>query len=764
MLQIVPYRPENHAQTQSLPILINLSIRDDKAFDHNSGKFVRDKPCAKLSFQRLSQGRCSTFPCLIGVIVLDASESVTRSLYSHPLTYVLAGGVFVLVWMFESAVPAYFYLWLTGLLFLSVLGILGIQYESRYSKVSLILLGAGVLGLYGLMHWLPGELLRDQMLYRTLHLRGIYGPGGTFRSHTINNRSMKAKFYLSRYDVPETNDIPTGKSLSIRMTADVVWPYDHEGFSSYLRRHGFLGLLKPRRIHQVSPGEDSPLELYRGLKTGLLRQQARWPRSVSFLRALVLGEKQALDSFDRTVFKRLGIIHLFVISGLHVGLFFGLIHGIFRWLSDGYRLAVLVMVLVGYMHFLGWPVSATRAGLMLLFWQGAEYFNRRTSPWSYLWTAVLLMILWEPSVVQHVGFQLTVSAVIGIYAVMDYARELRGNYGLDYALVSTGAFLGVMPVVLYHFHYIPSAGLVFSFLAMYLFPIFLGAIAIQALLISLQWTVPADYVEAGFRWGMDWMAHGASRGFDITVAGVWPATIVLLGLGLWWTLDHTRSFRLRLGCLGGVLLILTGVITSEIPAHGELGLLQDDVPFYLHKDDQGNTVAILPPQVRMESYHIGDFTRQLHNKGIRHLDHLISDYPREIFENLGPEFTVGQYTVHWRESTEKQWAWGRYDFDTDRLSVGKGQLFFRPPKGVQSVGYSPSTWVGYIPDQYCFIHRLERLSESAFDYLQNQRCKPVVLGENSQWFDAAGQPTIHSPRIPTVEQSILRLFAFEDLM
>ena len=98
---------------------------------------------------------------------------------------------------------------------------------------------------------------------------------------------------------------------------------------------------------------------------------------IPWVRAMLLGDRTALEEADLLAFRRSGLAHLLAVSGLHVGILFGAVAWLTmslvsrlssmryrnqQWLVGG----VLMVVGVSYGTLLGWPASATRALLMLL--------------------------------------------------------------------------------------------------------------------------------------------------------------------------------------------------------------------------------------------------------------------------------------------------------------------------------------------------------------------------------------------------------------
>tara|TARA_B100001093_G_scaffold101073_1_gene93230 strand:- start:6703 stop:8223 length:1521 start_codon:yes stop_codon:yes gene_type:complete len=147
-----------------------------------------------------------------------------------------------------------------------------------------------------------------------------------------------------------------------------------------------------------------------------------------FLFAFMTGNKSFLSQKQIDVFRRTGTIHLFAVSGLHIGLLFLIIKFFlvtFIW-SPKLLVVLSVLLLALYVNFVGNPPSAVRALVMIIFWQGSKLVNRKTNPLSSLAWAFIIIVSIDPREFFTVGFQLSFAVVLSMIWL------LRGfSYGKD---------------------------------------------------------------------------------------------------------------------------------------------------------------------------------------------------------------------------------------------------------------------------------------------------------------------------------------------
>jgi competence protein ComEC len=135
---------------------------------------------------------------------------------------------------------------------------------------------------------------------------------------------------------------------------------------------------------------------------------------VKAARALVLGERGALDADFRRSLRRFGLSHLFAVSGLHVALLGLLVHWLLRGLRHRARVVLTMLAVIAYLILVGARPSIVRATGMSLLAFGAMWSQRPAHSRQALCLAAGALIIVDPELVLNLGYQLTVSATAGI--------------------------------------------------------------------------------------------------------------------------------------------------------------------------------------------------------------------------------------------------------------------------------------------------------------------------------------------------------------
>lgn len=166
--------------------------------------------------------------------------------------------------------------------------------------------------------------------------------------------------------------------------------------------------------------------LCRNAVSGILGEGANdGNKAVMVMRSILLGDKSGMDYDIYENFRTSGSLHIFAVSGLHVGIVSFLILGVlilFRMHPVNARLATLPL-LAGYVYITGMPVSAVRAFVMISLIFVAMNLRRRIHAVNILSATVILFLLWNPIQVLAPGFQLS----FGIFAVIFTVAMWQGR-------------------------------------------------------------------------------------------------------------------------------------------------------------------------------------------------------------------------------------------------------------------------------------------------------------------------------------------------
>lgn len=193
-------------------------------------------------------------------------------------------------------------------------------------------------------------------------------------------------------------------------------------YALYYHSLGYAGRMENTVLTEKEPGGVSVREwLYRLRRFWEEKLYRIFPeKEASVMTAILLGDKSGVDEEIKKLYQRNGIIHILSISGLHITLIGMGIYKLLRRLGAGPKSASAaggtVLVLYGVMTGLG--VSVCRAIGMYLLRMLAQIMGRTYDMLTALGVMALLMVLYHPAWLDHMGFLLSFGSVVGVGAVL----------------------------------------------------------------------------------------------------------------------------------------------------------------------------------------------------------------------------------------------------------------------------------------------------------------------------------------------------------
>lgn len=243
--------------------------------------------------------------------------------------------------------------------------------------------------------------------------------------------------------------------------------------------------------------------------------------AASFAKALLLGDTDGLDYETDTALKLSGIRHVAAVSGLHVGLLYGIIQTLTfrkRWLTA----AVGIPVLGFFAAMAGFSPSVSRACLMTGLAMMADALLKEYDSLSALSFGALVLLFLNPFSAASVSLQLSVASVTGILLLYP---GMHGWYQKKTAKLPRKGILGSLIR-----WFGSSVGISLSAMALTtpLSALYFGTVSLIAVVTNLLtlWCVVFIFCGAAFLCcaGLLWLPAG----FFLGKLLVWPIRYVLL--------------------------------------------------------------------------------------------------------------------------------------------------------------------------------------------------------------------------------------------
>ncbi len=198
------------------------------------------------------------------------------------------------------------------------------------------------------------------------------------------------------------------------------------------------------------------------VRNSIIQSHAKYLQSphLEILGGIVFGDDAvAPPDYIKTTFINSGLLHILAASGMNVAFIFGFWFFIMRYLRIPFKINItggIIMVIL-YTLMTGLGPSVLRAALMLLFIQIGKLIDRDTNSVSLLSFIAFLLLIYNPSFINDVGFQLSFIVTFGILTTgmvifeklqnIKLAEWLKGGI-----LIPIIAQIWVAPIQMFYFN------------------------------------------------------------------------------------------------------------------------------------------------------------------------------------------------------------------------------------------------------------------------------------------------------------------------
>ena len=305
---------------------------------------------------------------------------------------------------------------------------------------------------------------------------------------------------------------------------------------SYYRSIGILRVFEVRGFKQMA-NAPSWISLFQNWRRKFYLKIDKQPESFVRTYALLLlfGKTKDADATVIQHYKRLGIMHVLAISGLHITLLIHLFEKVlWKWkISRETSVAIIIVGLVIYGYFIHWNISGTRAILMYVLAQMSKKFHWKLTTEDCLGIIFLLALFYRTSIIENVAFQLSYG-LTAILLLTSYFVEhnLQGKWKKTICI----AFLTPMialPLICHYFFTWNILSVLLAGLVVLLFEsILIPGILLYSLAVVLNWV----WISNGIVFFLDALLNGLNQIFSFCekflflrfTFGTWPTVAWIL--------------------------------------------------------------------------------------------------------------------------------------------------------------------------------------------------------------------------------------------
>ncbi len=291
----------------------------------------------------------------------------------------------------------------------------------------------------------------------------------------VNDKSASGKLLLNvqmdSFAKPMQVDDILKTSAPLLEIATPLNPFQFD-YKNYLNKRYIYQQISIHQ-HHLLPIRSEPFTMYgyaarfRSTIDERLQSYKFESQELAIIDALLLGQRKDISQDTYNNYVNAGAIHILAVSGLHVGIILLMLQWVFKPLDrlkygNIFRFVLIAFILWSFAVVAGLSPSVTRAVSMFTIIAVGINLKRPTYIINTLAISMFFLLLFKPTFLYDVGFQMSYAAVFSIATIQPMLVNLWTpkiklvNYYWKLICVTIAAQIGVVPISLFYFHQFPG--------------------------------------------------------------------------------------------------------------------------------------------------------------------------------------------------------------------------------------------------------------------------------------------------------------------
>ncbi|MCL1971658.1 MAG: ComEC family competence protein [Endomicrobia bacterium] len=282
------------------------------------------------------------------------------------------------------------------------------------------------------------------------------------KADKINDFKVNEKILVNSppgYKIAYGDIINIEGKISKPKRADFSLVFD---YSRYLARLGIYTVFNVYSFEYIESKPNPVKKFALAFRHDIIKKIAHYFKKAyaDILKSVIIGDKTSLDYQTKGNFVDSGLMHILIVSGLHVGFVAGMILIIFKFCGLSLRKASLLSIPFVFLYALatGANPPALRAAIMFSSVLIALALDREPLVYNSFALSALLILIFQPQQLFTASFQMSYAATIGIVYFYRHVFGMFQNIknsilkffcGVFSVTVSAQIFL--IPICMYYF-------------------------------------------------------------------------------------------------------------------------------------------------------------------------------------------------------------------------------------------------------------------------------------------------------------------------
>ena len=197
--------------------------------------------------------------------------------------------------------------------------------------------------------------------------------------------------------------------------------------------------------------------------------------SSNYIKTFILGDKRDINSNMIESYQRLGVSHLFAISGMHVSFLSMILLKILSKINDKAKNSIVILFLLFYTFLTNYTISIVRSTMQFILFKVNKLFDLKIRNVNIMLIIISAVLLYNPYYIYDISFLFSFSISFSLILFRKNI-DIDNNYFIKSFVTSLISFLVSLPILINNFYEINFLSILYNifyipFVSFILFPI-----------------------------------------------------------------------------------------------------------------------------------------------------------------------------------------------------------------------------------------------------------------------------------------------------
>ena len=417
-----------------------------------------------------------------------------------------------------------------------------------------------------------------------------------------------------------------------------VFPYIFD-YNLYLQRENIYTIFYQQNFEFITKNPNKIKQFSLKIKSNIESKTDKFFKEPisSVLKSMITGNKFAIDKDIKEDFINTGLIHILVISGLHIGFCAAIFIFIFKLLGLklNYVYVLTIPTLFFYVLLTGANPPAIRAAIMATCLLVSLILNREPLVYNALALAALIILIFNPQSLFTASFQLSFFATIGIlylYPKFNICFGKIKNKYIEYiwniVCVTLSAQIALIPLLVFYFGKISAISFILNLMIVPIIPIIICLffsfymLTFVSYYISLSISFILTYL---LKFILYIINYSSNLEYSVAFFAVPSIVMIILYYFAIYVMLEFKNKRL----LGLLFIFICFMLINPFEQKTFTKTFKGNKNVTVHIREKENKNIIIFKEIKKDKFYFNNLEQYLLAQGIYVIDVFYVDFPNE---------------------------------------------------------------------------------------------------------------------------------------